>query len=226
MGKVGISFAIGGSIAAVIMVIGMITLVADTATPSVSSINIHGYYTLTVTDSEGNIKSVSHGENAPTHLLKDCLFDGYFAATGATTPVAASACSVASTTIAIGDGGEVAGTDASTNLEHRYSNSGSTAGVQSAATTSVTTETTITFDNSAAPISIVQADLDDTSAFGNQADNGQCTDEQGGSGVDCWIDEVAIFDNAGNMLSRADIDPSVLVSIGDQVDVSITITLT
>ena len=110
MGKVGISFAIGGSIAAVIMVIGMITLVADTSTTG-TSLNLHGYYTVTVMDSEGNIKSISHGENEPTHLLKDCLFDGFFSTTegtGTTAKIAVSACNIATTTIAIGDGGEVA----------------------------------------------------------------------------------------------------------------------
>jgi len=222
MGKVGISFAIGGSIAAVIMVIGMITLVAGTATPTASSFNIHAYYTVTVTDPDGNIKAISHGENAPTHLLKDCLFEGFF-----TGVFAKFQCVITTTEIAVGDGGEniTGDLDARTDLFHRYSNSGNGTAVQSLPTSSADGETTITFSNVADPITLLESDLT-VGTTGNSADNGVCTDLGGSVGVDCFMDEVALYATAGNMLSRADIDPSVEVSVGDQVDVTILITLT
>jgi len=219
MGKVGISFAIGGSIAAVVMVIGMITLVAGTATTATtaSEMGLYGHYTLKVMDPDGNIKAYIQTHNAPTHLLKDCLFDGYFITT-----VAAFACSISSATLQVGDAGETAPTDGDTVLGNPYTNSGSGVAAQTASTSSVASETTVTYDNTASVITISQTDLD-SSTTGSAADTA-CADISGGSGVDCFLDETGLFDANGRLLSHATFGQTE-VSVGDQVDITLIITL-
>lgn len=218
MGKVGISFAIGGSIVAVIMVIGMITLVADTATPTTSSMNLHGFYTITITDSEGNIKAIVQTDNEPTHLLKDCMIDSFFGSN-----VATQSCSITSLELAVGDGGEVAPTDDDTDLGNRYDVSGNGTALLAASTTSTATEATVTYDNTLSVITITQQDLDD-STTGNGTDTAACVDESGGSGVDCFLDETGLYNAAGALLSHATFG-QVEVSVGDQVDITLVITL-
>jgi len=222
MGKMGVSFAIGGSIAAVIMVIGMITLAADTATPTTSTLGLHGHYSITITDSEGNLKAYLQTDNEPTHLLKDCLFDGYFGTT-----VAQATCSITTAEIAVGDAGEIAPIDTDTDLGNRYTNSGNGTAVIGTGgdvpTSSSSTETTVTYENTASVITISQTDLD-ASPTGSNAD-GTCIQVSGGSGVDCFLDEVGLFDAAGLLLSHATFTKTE-VSVGDQVDVKLKITLT
>ena len=218
MGKVGPLFAIGGSIAAVIMVIGMITLVADTATPATSTMGLHGHYTVTITDSEGNLKAIIQTDNAPTHLFKDCLFEAYFGSAHT-----AGTCSIATATIQVGDRGELAPSDADTVLGNPYTASGTGVAVQFNPTSSASTETRLTYNNTASVITISQTDLDNSNfgSIGNTA----CIQVSGGSGVDCFIDEVGLFDADSDLISHAAFAQTE-VSVGDQVDVALTITLT
>jgi len=222
MGKVGISFAIGGSIAAVIMVIGMVTIVADTATPATTSLGIQGHYFIKIMDSDGNIKAYIQTQNEPTHLLKDCIQDSFWG-----TSVAATNCGITSMELAVGDGGETAPTDADTDLGNRYDVSGNGTALigtgADAPTGSAAGQTTVTWQNSADPITITQQDLDD-STTGNAGDDGACIQISGGSGVDCLLDETGLYNSSGALLSHATFG-QVEVSVGDQVDIELLITL-
>jgi len=221
MGKVGISFAIGGSIAAVLMVIGMITLVADTATPTASTLNLQGHYSIKIMDPDGNIKAYIQTTNAPTHHFKNCLLDGFFG-----TSLAAGTCAIGSATMQIGDSGDQGVDDTSTALNHPYTNSGSGAATRTAQQLSDgANEASVTFDNSGDPITIIQADLDDTGPpdTGGSADTA-CIDEGTDGNVDCFLDEVGLFDGDGDLLSHATFGKTE-VSVGDQVDVSLLIEL-
>ena len=225
MGKVGISFAIGGSIAAVIMVIGMITIVADTATPATSTLGLQGIYTIKIMDPDGNIKAYIQTTNAPTHHFKNCLIDGFFG----TTLSGANTCVITTATIEIGDAGDQGPDDSRTGLFQPYTNSGSGTALGNGGVASATgggdPEASITFTNAADPITIQQADLDATTPFntGGSADTA-CIDEGTDTFVDCFLDEVGLFDADGDMVSHATFTKTQ-VSVGDQVDVSLLITL-
>jgi len=222
MGKVGISFALGGSIAAVVMVIGMITLVAGTATTATttSAMDLYGHYTLKVMDPDGNIKAYIQTNNAPTHIFKDCLFEAYFT----TMPsITAATCSIATATLQIGDGGETAPLDSDTVLASPYTNSGSGTALVTGQTSSVASDTTVTWDNTASVITISQTDLDasTTGSVGNTA----CVDTGADGNVDCFLDETGLFDTDGDLISHAAFAQTE-VSVGDQVDITLVITLT
>ena len=222
MGKAGISFAIGGSIATVVMVIGMITLVAGTATTATttSAFGLTGHYTLQVMDPDGNIKAYIQTHNAPTHIFKDCLFEAYFT----TMPsITAATCSIATATLQVGDAGDqLAPSDADAGLQFFYTASGAGTALATAGTSSTTSETTVTWDNKASVITISQTDLDD-SMFGS-AGNAACTNTSGGGGVDCFLDETGLFDADNDLISRATFAQTE-VSVGDQVDITLVITL-
>ena len=222
MGKTGISFAIGGSIATLVMVIGMITLVAGTATTATttSAFGLTGHYTLEITDPDGNIKAYIQTHNAPTHIFKDCLFEAYFT----TMPsITAATCVITTATLQVGDAGDqLAPSDSDTILQFFYTASGAGAALATAGTSSSTTETTVTWDNKASVITISQTDLDNSS-FGSGTE-GTCADISGGPGVDCFIDETGLFDADNDLISRATFTPTE-VSVGDQVDITLVITL-
>lgn len=223
MGKVGISFAIGGSIATVVMVIGMITLVAGTATTATttSAFGITGHYTLKVMDSDGNMKAYIQTHNAPTHIFKDCLFEAYFT----TMPsITAATCDISTATLQVGDAGDqLAPSDSDTVLQNFYDVSGAGTALVTSESSSATTETTVTWDNTGNVITISQTDLND-SAFGSSTD-GVCIDESASDGnKDCFLDETGLFDADGDLISRATFAKTE-VSVGDQVDITLVITL-
>lgn len=230
MGKVGISFAIGGSIAAVIMVIGMITLVGGTATPTASTMDILGSYTIKVTDADGHVKAYIQTPNAPTHLLKDCLFDSYLLV-GNT--VAKASCTLGVPFLRVGDGLNLAATaDTSAGLVRPYTNSGdgnaAISGAPNLPTSSFDSETTASYDNKANVIIISQTDLDAAGALGgvgapNSVLDGVCEDEDADGFDECEIDEVGFFTQTGGLLSHATV-AKTLVGAGDQVDIVLTFT--
>jgi len=218
MGIGQITFAIGGSIVAFVMVIGMITIVADTTTPVASTMGIYGHYIIQISDSDGNIKAYVQTDNAPTVHFKDCLFDGFFG----TTISGLNTCGITSggATMQVGDGGDVlAIDDTNTGLGNYYSASGTGVATRDGGSSAAGPgETNIVWDNTASPITIVQTDLTGSNDL-------SCGDPDGDGAQECSLDEVGLFDDDGDMVSRAGFDDT-LVNNGDTVDITLTITLT
>ena len=230
MGKVGISIAIGGSIAAVIMVIGMFALYADiTSTSATAAVNVQGYYTIKIMDANGNIKSYIQTENAPTHQLKNCMFDSFM---GSSIGASCGVTSGGPTFFRIGDAGDQGVSDASSNVNQVYADTGlaTRTNAIASATGGGDPEAQVIWDNTGDVIVIVQADLE-TTGTGNpngSLTNGVCADVAPLDGlIDCYLDEVGWFDDGGVMLSHATFTPGAgtLVRAGDQVDMTLTITL-
>lgn len=230
MGKMGISFAIGGSIIAITLVIGVITLVAGTASTTTSSMELLGHYTIRIMDSDGNIKAYIQADNAPTHLFKHCMFDAFMGSTLNTAEGAGKTCGISTGNglFRVGDAGETAPTDADLALTNAYSDTG--AADRTGQTVSLGgTEATVTWDNVNDPIVIIQTDLD-TAGTGNPTGSiadGVCVDENTDTLIDCFLDEVGLFDDNDELISHAAFTPTInsRVSAGDLVDMTLTITL-
>lgn len=233
MGNLGITLAIGGTIVAMTLVIGMFALNTATTTAATSTMGILGHYTIKVMDSDGNMKAYVQTDNALTFLYRDCLLDSYLGSVLQTPP----ACTIGSPTIHIGDGlnGD-APTSADGGLVNDYGVAPNTSGtgaalINAAANVNAATgvAAAVELNNVAAAITITQRDLDASPNGGPGADptNGTCTDIDGSADtlVDCAIDEVGLFDGGGNLLSHAAISPKVLVRSGDTVDVALTLSI-
>jgi len=234
MGKLGITLAISGSIVALTLVIGMFALGAATTTAATSTMGIYGHYTVKVMDSDGNLKAYIQTDNSLTHFFRDCLFDNYF---GTTLQIPPADCTFGIPAIRIGDGLDPlavlpinpAPTSNDLDLFNPYTFSGDGLAVQTAQQGSAAGGTSVTFSNEApggTPITINQADLSG-SATGGVATDGACTDVDvpADGAVDCEIDEVGLLDFNGVLLSHAPL-VKTLVSVGDTVDVALTISLT
>ena len=230
MGRLGITLAIGGSIVAITLVIGMFTLYADTiSTSTTAAVNVQGHYTIKIMDPNGNIKSYLQSDNAVTHQLKNCMFDAFMGSSIGTT------CGVTTggpTFFRIGDNGDQGTSDASANVNNPYSDTGvvSRIGAVASATGGGDPEASVTWDNTGDVIVIIQTDLDTAgvgNAFGGLT-NAACVDVDADTLIDCHLDEVGWFDDAGTMLSHTFFAPTTgsKVSAGDQVDMTLTITLT
>jgi len=229
MGKLGITLTVGGSIAAVIMVIGMFALYADiTSTSATAAVNVYGHYTIKIMDPNGNIKSYIQTENAPTHQLKNCMFDSFM---GSSIGASCGVTSGGPTFFRIGDAGDQGVGDDSTNVNQVYADTGlaTRTNAIASATGGGDPEAQVIWDNTGDVITIVQADLE-TAAVGNpngSIADGVCVDENTDGLIDCFLDEVGWFDDGGVMLSHATFTPGAgtRVSAGDQVDMTLTITL-
>lgn len=228
MGKMGISFAIGGSIAAVIMVIGIFSLATDTiSTSTTASMSLVGHYDVTVYDSDGNVKAYIQTDNALTDELRNCLWDNYFLTT-----LAAGACVIGTPEIGVGDGlFPTVPNAASGGLVNEYTSSGRGTAVLQASTASAGANTpSVVWSNQVGDggtaITISQTDLS-ASTSGRQSATADtaCVDEGTDGLDDCEIDEVALFDGSGAMLSHATL-AKTLVSTGDTVGVRLTISIT
>ena len=229
MGIGRVTIALSGTLVALVMVIGMFTIVGDTTTPAVSTMSLYGHYTITVADSDGNIKAYIQADNAPTHLLKDCLFDGYFGQNPGHTDVAVSeyvtACDLTDLDLAVGDGGNLGHAVGDSDLQNRYTASGNGTATVTGQTSSTASDTTVTISHTAA-ITILQTDLDNSSTGGETVNlDGDCLDEDGDGAEECQIDETGLFDANGQLLSAVDFT-KVRVNNGDTVDIDLTITLT
>ena len=217
------------SIAAVIMVIGMFALYADiTSTSTTAAVNVYGHYTVKIMDPNGNIKSYIQTDNAVTHQLKNCMFDSFM---GSSLGAACGVTSGGPTFFRIGDNGDQGTSEASANVNNPYSDTGLVS--RTGATASITgggdPEADVTWDNTGDVIVIIQTDLE-TATVGNAnggLTNGPCVDVDADTLIDCHLDEVGWFDDGGVMLSHATFTPGAgtKVSAGDQVDMTLTITL-
>jgi len=231
MGRLGITLAIGGSIVAITLVIGMIALYADiTSTSATAAVNVYGHYTVKIMDPNGNIKSYIQTDNAVTHQLKNCMFDAFMGSSLGTT-CGVTAGGSGPTFFRIGDNGDQGTGDDSANVNNPYSDTGfaDRTGAVASATGGGDPEASVTWDNTGDVIVIIQTDLDTGgtgNAFGGLT-NGACVDVDADTLIDCHLDEVGWFDDAGTMLSHTFFAPSAgsKVSAGDQVDMTLTITL-
>ena len=223
MGMRQITFAIGGSVVALVMVIGMFSIAADSTTPTASTLGLYGHYAIVVSDPDGNIKAYVQSDNAPTHLLKDCLFDGYLLSQGEN-EVAAFDCDASSVELAVGDGGEGTHDDDSVDLFNRYTSSGNgSASLQSGLSSVGGGDETTAIYSHDTPITILQSDLDPSTT--GSAGDGTCQDLDADGAEECLIDETGLFDANGRLLSSTDFT-QVVVNNGDTVDITLTITLT
>jgi len=232
MGKLGITLAIGGSIIAFTLVIGMFALVADTLTPTVSTMSLYGHYTVRIMDPDGNLKAYIQTDNAPTHLFKHCMFDTFMGSTLNTEEAAGKSCGITSgiATFQIGDAGDGTSSDADLALLNPYADTG-IADLTDQTVSLSATEATVTWDNVNDPITILQSDLE-TAGVGNPTGSefdGVCVDEDVPVDglVDCFLDEVGLFDDDGELISHATFAPTLLskVSAGDLVDMTLTLIL-
>jgi len=208
--------AIGGSITAVVMIMGIFSLLPTViAVSETTPYAMYGHATLRILDSDGNIKAYIQTDNAPLDLLKNCTIDHNFATTLAG---AAGTCKVI-VDMAIGDdaGGAPPFDDNALALTNEYTTTGKCTAVIGASTAAITA---VTNDLAKVTLRCNVANGNEFTIAANDVNTStaiSCTLVVATGNDECDISEVGIFDATGAIYARSSFGPST-VTAGDKVE--------